>query len=138
MHCDTILSCMIGKGGLLQSRVCITEILKRSFCTHFNHPLQQKNKKINFDTQHHIRKHYYEDPNWNPHSYFYKELAAPFLKVTCLSLVVFYSLKYIWWLLDSSEHQRISNVKQPIINNMVHHQHIYLFFVCLLISLFTC
>lgn len=46
---------------------------------------------------------YYEDPDWDPNKYFYRELAWPLIKVSCESLAVFYSLKYFWIYLDKSD-----------------------------------
>ncbi len=91
-----------GRNLVLKFRVSVLKFTRRNTCICFNRFFHQKHEKLKLG-DHCKQKHYYEDSNWNPHVYFYKELAGPLLKVTCLSLAVFYSLKYTWWLLESSE-----------------------------------
>ncbi|KAH3668180.1 hypothetical protein OGAPHI_001934 [Ogataea philodendri] len=49
--------------------------------------------------------------NLNPHSYFYKVLAVPFLKVSAVSLATFYGMKYLWKFLDEDEQKVTERAK---------------------------
>ncbi|KAG7812294.1 hypothetical protein KL921_001526 [Ogataea angusta] len=49
------------------------------------------------------RRNQGNQPNLNPHSYFYKVLAVPLLKVGAVSLGTFYGLRYLWRYLEDDE-----------------------------------
>lgn len=48
---------------------------------------------------------YYEDPNnkLNPHTYFYRVLAVPFLKFCGIMMITYYGMNGIWHLLEEDE-----------------------------------
>ncbi|KAG7885761.1 hypothetical protein KL938_000793 [Ogataea parapolymorpha] len=50
-----------------------------------------------------LRRNQGNQPNLNPHSYFYKVLAVPLLKVGVVSLGTFYGLKFFWQYLEDDE-----------------------------------
>ncbi|KAG7698075.1 hypothetical protein KL930_001737 [Ogataea haglerorum] len=50
-----------------------------------------------------LRHNQGNQPNLNPHSYFYKVLAVPLLKVGTVSLGTFYGLKFLWLYLEDDE-----------------------------------
>ncbi|KAG7870590.1 hypothetical protein KL916_004932 [Ogataea parapolymorpha] len=50
-----------------------------------------------------LRSNQGNQPNLNPHSYFYKVLAVPLLKVGVVSLGTFYGLKFLWQYLEDDE-----------------------------------
>jgi hypothetical protein len=49
--------------------------------------------------------YYYEIPGnkLNPHTYFYRILAVPFLKFCGVMFITYYSLSGLWYILESSE-----------------------------------
>ncbi|KAG7894012.1 hypothetical protein KL908_002289 [Ogataea polymorpha] len=50
-----------------------------------------------------LRRNQGNQPNLNPHSYFYKVLAVPLLKVGAVSLGTFYGLKFLWQYLEDDD-----------------------------------
>lgn len=56
----------------------------------------------NYVKNHPKKVMYYEDPNntMNPHTYFYRVLAVPFIKFCGIMMGTYYGMNGIWYLLE--------------------------------------
>lgn len=56
--------------------------------------------------------YYYDMPGnkLNPHTYFYRVLGIPFLKVSVMMLGTYFGMQYLWEYMDKEDNKNIENV----------------------------